>query len=200
MPSANLNNLASVNGTNMSVNYDITGGKLVSINADIASSSLVISLQTTSNGNFTINLPRTLIDSTKNGEETHFVVRGNNHGLGYEETTTPSNRILKIAFNQGTEEIQITGSQMLTQVPLAVGSTAQNFTLSRKPQVLEASFTDTPPIINGKWNTPSEWDPSKAVSTERNGSKMYVLAQHDSNFLYVLADVVTDQTNSSYAH
>ncbi|MDE1726864.1 MAG: hypothetical protein KGH89_06320 [Thaumarchaeota archaeon] len=197
MPSANLNNLASVNGTNMSVNYDITGGKLVSINANTTSNSIVISLQTTKNGNFTINLPRTLIDATKNGEETHFVVRGNNHGLGYEETTTPSNRILKIAFNQGIEEIQITGSQMLTQAPLAAGSVAQNFTLSGKPQVLEASFTDTPPIINGKWTT--EWDPSKAVSTERNGSKMYVLAQHDSNFLYVLADVVTDQTNSSYA-
>lgn len=197
--SSNLNDTTQVNGTGISVKYDITGGKLVSIKAYTVSDSLVISLQTTGSGNFIINLPRTLIDAKQNGDDTHFAVKVNNQGTSYEEISTDTNRILEIPLHNGAEKIQIIGTQMFAQIPSIEGSSAQNSTLSSNPtQVLEAPVTHTPPIIDGKWNT-LEGNQSKAVSAERNGAKMYILAQHDSNFLYLIADIVTDQTTPSYA-
>ncbi|MDE1826437.1 MAG: hypothetical protein KGH83_02465, partial [Thaumarchaeota archaeon] len=190
---SHLNETAQVSGTNMTIKYDLTGGSLVSINAEAASDSLVVSLHVGSGGTFIINLPRALIDARQNGDDTHFLVQVNEHGVNYEEITSPSNRLLKISFNQGAEKIRIVGTQMLVPPSTITESP------SVKPEILEAPFTDTPPAINGEWNTPLEWDKSKAVNSEINGTDMYVLAKHDSKFLYILVDIPTDNTTSSSA-
>lgn len=197
LPSSNLNNIVHVNGTNISVNYDITSGKLISINADTQSKTLIISVQSTGNSNFTLSMPRSLIDARENGDDARFVVLSNNHGVKYQEVERTTDRILTISLPQGTEKIQIIGTQMSTQAPIASGFT-QGLG-SSSGLVIEAPFSDNTPVIDGKWTTPDEWDKTKAISVEKNDTKMYIIAQHDMNFLYVIADVVTDQSASSYS-
>ena len=189
-PALVTNNTINVNGSNFLIQYGITGGKLVSINTDIPSNSLIISIQSTGEGNLTMTLPRTLIDAKQNGDDFHFKVLINNHGTSYDEVESTRDRTLTIPFLLGTEKIQIIGTQMLTQ---SSNSSANS------PQVIEAPSTDNPPNIDGKWTNANEWDKTKAVSVEGNGSEMYILAQHDSNFVYVMTDIVTDHTTPSLA-
>lgn len=189
LPSTNLSNIATVNGTNISVNYDITSGKLLSINTDAQFKSLIISIQSSGNGNFTINIPRSLLDARENGQSTHFVVLMDNRGINYNEIEMAMDRTLEIPLHQGTEKIQIIGTGSYT-----LGSSS-----SSNQEVIEAPFSNNSPVIDGKWNNSNEWNKTKAVTLEENGNKMYILAQHDVNFLYVMDDVVTDQTTPSYA-
>ncbi len=189
LPSTNLSNVAPVNGTNTSVNYDITSGKLLSINADAQSKSLIILVQSTDDGKFTISIPRSLLDARENGQSTHFLVLMDNRGINYNEIETTMNRILEIPLHQGTEKFQIIGTG-----PYTLG-----FSSSSNREVLEAPFSNNSPIIDGKWTNSNEWNKTKAVTVEGDGTKMYIIAQHDMNFLYVIADMVTDQTTPSYA-
>lgn len=192
--SENLNNIAPVNGTDISIKYDITNGKLLSINADAQSESLIILIQSTDAGNFTINIPRSLLDARENGQSTHFIVLMNNHGIRHQEVDTDMNRALEIPLHQGMEKIQIIGTGPYTQ-----GLSSQGFNSSSNQEVIEAPFSNNPPIIDGKWNNPNEWNETDAVTVEGNGTKMYILAQHDMNFLYIMDDIVTDQITPSYS-
>jgi hypothetical protein len=187
MPAFTTNNIININGSNLVIQYGITGGKLASINTDIQSKSLIISIQSTGNGNLTMILPRTLIDATENGSDTHFTVLINNHGASYDEVESFIHRTLSIPFRLGTDKIQVIGTQIL----------AKNSNSSNPPPIIESTSTDNPPSIDGKWTTPSEWDKTKAVRVAGNGSEMYILAQHDSNFVYVMTDIVTDHTSPS---
>jgi len=187
MPAFSTNNTVNVNGNNLVIQYGITGGKLLSVNTDIPSKSLIISIQSIGDGKLTISLPRTLIDAKQNGDDTHFTILVNNHGTNYDEIESYSHSTLSIPFHLGAEKIQIIGTQML--VPNSISA--------KSPQVIEAPYTDTPPDIDGKWTMPSEWNKTNAISVEGNGSEMYILAQHDSNFAYVMADIVSDHTTPS---
>lgn len=201
LSSSNLSNSTNINGTNMSVRYNMTNGNLISINAYLQSKSLVIHIEPASNGNLTIDLPRTLIDAKENGSSVHFIVLADNHGSRYVEVGNTLDRTLTISFNQRTDKIQIIGTQMLTPIASTTTPTVtQNFnSSSNQPQVIVAPATNGTPTIDGKWDAPNEWDVSRAVTLEKNNTKMYILAQHDNNYLYVMADVVTDQTAPSSA-
>ena len=59
----------AVDGTQYSVTYTITNGKVLDIKADQPHTSLLVSIQTTGDGVLTITLPRALIDS-KNSDGT----------------------------------------------------------------------------------------------------------------------------------
>jgi hypothetical protein len=182
------NNAINVNGSSFVVPYGITGGKLVSVNTDIPSKSLIISIQSTGIGILNMTLPRTLIDARQDGDDTHFTVLVNNHGTNYKEIESYAYRTLSVPFQVGAEKIQIIGTQMLTQ--------SSNSSANTIP-VIKAQYTNNSPDIDGKWTTPSEWNETEAMGLEKNDSKMYILAQHDFNFVYVMADVVSDHTTPS---
>jgi hypothetical protein len=188
MPSFTTNSTVNVNGTNLTIPYSITNGKLISINTDLPSKSLIVLIQSTEKGTLNLTLPRILIDAKQVGGDTHYIVLINNHGTNYAEIESYTSRTLSIPFPLGAEKILVIGTQMLTQISNQSSS---------PPQVIQAPSTDSPPDIDGKWTTPSEWNTMTATELENNGSKMYVLALHDSNFVYVMADIVSDNTQPS---
>ncbi len=104
-----------VNGTNLSVTYNIINGKVLGINADVPSKTLIISMQTTGDGMLTLTLPRALIDAKTNGQDGKFDVLADRVQSTYNETVTDSNRTLAIQFVNGTKEIQITGTQLVPE-------------------------------------------------------------------------------------
>ncbi|MGI0010266.1 MAG: PEFG-CTERM sorting domain-containing protein, partial [Nitrosopumilaceae archaeon] len=97
---------AHVENTDFDVSYSITGGKVLGITADVEAKSLLVSIQTTSDGTLTITLPRELIDAKINGEDDSFFVLIDGEEVDFEEETTSTDRTLTISFQDGSEEIE----------------------------------------------------------------------------------------------
>src|SRR6185503_7816284 len=93
------------------VQYNITGGTLNDITADPAIQTLFVNISSTSDGNLTLWLPTEAIDAEDefevfiDGEFGNFIVD--------ELEPTDDARVLQIAFENGTEVIEIAGTSML---------------------------------------------------------------------------------------
>jgi len=106
--------MIKVVNTDFSVRYEITGGKVLGITADVEGVSLLIEIETTSDGMLTIHLPRALIDAeiTPGGEDDNFfvLVDGEESADFSEIETTSDERTLRIPFTDGATEIEIIGT------------------------------------------------------------------------------------------
>ncbi len=111
-------NTIPVDGTSLSVKYSITNGKVLGIKADIQSKSLIVSIQTTGDGVLTITLPRALINATlpTTGQDDKYYVLVDGQEADFQETsTTTTDRTLSIPFTDGTQEIEIIGTQIVPE-------------------------------------------------------------------------------------
>ncbi|MHB8601143.1 MAG: PEFG-CTERM sorting domain-containing protein [Nitrosotalea sp.] len=110
-------NTIKVDGTDLSVKYSITNGKVLGIKADIQSKSLIVSIQTTGDGVLTVTLPRALINATlPTGQDDKYYVLVDNQEADFQETsTTTTDRTLTIPFTDGTQEIEIIGTQIIPE-------------------------------------------------------------------------------------
>jgi hypothetical protein len=112
-------NTMLVEGTNFSVKYSITNGKVMGIKLDPQAKSLIISIQTTGDGILILSLPRELIDAKINGNDTTFYVLVDGQEGNFQETaTTTSGRILSVNFTNGTTEIEIIGTFVIPEFGL----------------------------------------------------------------------------------
>ena len=85
----------------------IIGGKLASISAEKDNTTLLVTASSKSNGNLTIELPRDVIDSKKQGsQDGSFVVfqDGQYSSASKQIKTDAQARILSINFDKGTEQ------------------------------------------------------------------------------------------------
>jgi predicted secreted protein with PEFG-CTERM motif len=109
-------NTIPVDGTNFSISYTITNGKVTDIKADVQSKSLIASIQTTGDGVLTITLPRALIDAQVNGQDDKFFVLNDGQEADFQEINkTSTDRTLSIPFTDGTEQIEIIGTQVVPE-------------------------------------------------------------------------------------
>src|SRR2546428_7603830 len=105
---------ANVTNTNFTVNYDITGNnKLLDAKMDQQAKSLVLSLETSSNGTLTVIIPRALLDAKINNQDDRFIVLMDGQEIEYKETKTIDNRTLTFQFTQGTSKIEIIATQLI---------------------------------------------------------------------------------------
>jgi hypothetical protein len=100
----------------------LTNGMVDSITVDEDFTSIILELETSAtDGELTIALPRALIDSKSGGANDEFIVVVDGDEVDYEETeTTNTERTLMIMVPAGTEEIEIVGTQVVPEFPLAV--------------------------------------------------------------------------------
>ena len=105
----------SIDVEGYTVGYNIIGGSVLSITADVDANSLIIEISTTSDGELTIILPRALIDAKLNGDDDEFFVLVDAEEVDFDETTTSSDRTLTIAFFDGSEEIEIIGTFVIPE-------------------------------------------------------------------------------------
>ncbi|MFI5415713.1 MAG: PEFG-CTERM sorting domain-containing protein [Nitrososphaerales archaeon] len=110
-------NTMKVDGTDLSVQYSITNGKVLGIKADVQSKSLIVSIQTTGDGVLTVTLPRGLIDAQVNGQDDHYyILNDGQENTDFQETSkTTTDRTLSIPFTDGTQEIEIIGTQIIPE-------------------------------------------------------------------------------------
>lgn len=107
-----------VDGTNYSITYTITNGKVLDIKADPPSKSLIVTIQTTGDGLLTITMPRAVIDDKKSdGTDDQFVVTndGVQNSQINETATTVNDRTLAIPFKNGTSQIDIIGTFVIPE-------------------------------------------------------------------------------------
>ncbi|CUR51392.1 exported protein of unknown function [Nitrosotalea devaniterrae] len=111
-----LSNSITIPNTNFSINYDITGnGKILDAKMDAQSKSLILSLETTSNGTLTVSLPRALLDIKKNDRGMgQFYMLADGRETSFKEIhTTPTDRIFSIPFQNGTKNIEIIATELI---------------------------------------------------------------------------------------
>jgi predicted secreted protein with PEFG-CTERM motif len=109
-----------VENTDFDVSYSITGGKVLGITADVEAKSLLVSIETTdpNGGVLKLTLPRALIDAkiTATEDDNFFVlIDGEESADATETETTSTDRTLTIPFLDGTEEIEIIGTQIVPE-------------------------------------------------------------------------------------
>jgi len=100
----------SVDRTNFSLSYSITGGSVLNVNPDDDANSLIITIETTSDGELTITLPRALIDAQLGDADDEFFVLVDGEEVEFGEVKTATDRTLTITFEDGAETIEIIGT------------------------------------------------------------------------------------------
>ena len=91
--------------------YKITGGKILKVIPDTDSVSLIIQIETFSDGALLITLPKTVIDTS---EGDFFVLVDGEETVFYAEQT-PESWTLRIPFYNGSEEIEIIGTFVIPE-------------------------------------------------------------------------------------
>ena len=109
-----------IEGTEYSISSVMTGGEILTINADPDSASLIFNVITTSDGEITITLPREIIDAKVGNDDDIFFVLVDFEEVPFTETKTPTHRYITIQFPEGTEEIEIIGTSVVPEFPLAI--------------------------------------------------------------------------------
>lgn len=115
-----------------SVNYTITGGSVKDMTIDAQSLSLIVSINSTSDGSVTLHMPRSLIDAkTTSGQDDSFIILIDGAEVKPQsESSDPNFRTLTIPFLQGDQDIEIIGTQIVPEfgaiaalvLAIAVGS------------------------------------------------------------------------------
>jgi len=112
----------AVEGSDELITYSIKGGRVLSIIPDIDAKSLIIELETTSDGELTITLPRGIIDSKfgadgMSGEDQDFIILVDGSELleSPAEVATSTDRTLTIPFTDGTTQIEIIGTWVIPE-------------------------------------------------------------------------------------
>jgi len=100
-----------------SVNYTINGGIVKGMTIDPQSISLIVSLNSTSDGSITLLIPRSLIDAkTSNGQDDAFIILIDGAEVKPQGEETNNNfRTLTIQFLQGEQDVEIIGTQIVPE-------------------------------------------------------------------------------------
>jgi len=103
--------MVSMGDGNSSIDYEITGGQLLSITPDVDANSLIVSIDATSDGSLTLTIPRSVADALlETGEDDEFFVLIDGEEVDFSEDASSTDRTLTIAFQAGAEEIEIIGT------------------------------------------------------------------------------------------
>lgn len=119
--SSSINSNSSINLTlgnkAYPIKYQITGGKLDGLSAERDNMTLIANVSSTSNGKLTIELPRNVIDSKKQGnaDDNFAVFEDGQYVVGNEISTNAHARTLVIGFDNGTSVIEITGTRIVPE-------------------------------------------------------------------------------------
>ncbi|MGI0041941.1 MAG: PEFG-CTERM sorting domain-containing protein, partial [Nitrosopumilaceae archaeon] len=106
---------STVKGTDYTISSLIVGGKILEIFPDAEIQSLVITVETISDGSLTIKLPREVIDAKIGTEDDEFFVLLDGTESVFTESKSSTFRTLTIEFPQGTEEILIIGTYVIPE-------------------------------------------------------------------------------------
>jgi len=104
-----------VQGTDYELAYAISGGVITQITPDMEAKSLIVQIDSTSNGTLAIKLPREVIDAKFGEEDDDFFVVIDGLEVNFDETKTGNERTITVEYPEGTEEIEIIGTSIVPE-------------------------------------------------------------------------------------
>ena len=107
----NEDNLQSVSLEDYELDYQLTGAKIIRITPDFEMKSLIIEIETYSDGDLRITLPKDVIDTDEEG----FFVLVDGVESVHEATSNMENWSFVIPFSHGSEEIEIIGTYVIPE-------------------------------------------------------------------------------------
>jgi len=112
------NNLQSIIFEDYDLDYELTGAKIIRMTPDIEMKSLIIEIETYSDGELRITLPKDIIDTD---EEGFFVLVDGLETNHQAEVVNLENWSFIIPFSYGSEEIEIIGTYVIPEFGTIVG-------------------------------------------------------------------------------
>ena len=99
------------------VNYTISGGNVNTMTIDAQSLSVITSVNSTSDGTITLQLPRALIDAkTNSGQDDAFIILIDGAEVKPQSESSDNNfRNLTIQFLKGDQDIEVIGTQIVPE-------------------------------------------------------------------------------------
>ena len=149
-----------IHGKTYTINYQITGGRVNNITGAEENSTLLVGLSSTANGTLTIELPRNVIDSKKQGinvDDTYQVFSDSHNAPSFDEIKNNTQvRVLSISFHNGDKRLGIVGTQLApANTPQITASAPNNTTAPSNATAAPANVTSakapanvTAPVIN----------------------------------------------------
>ena len=107
----NEDDLQSVSLEDYELDYQLTGAKIIRITPDFEMKSLIIEIETYSDGDLRITLPKDVIDTDEEG----FFVLVDGVESVHEATSNMENWSFVIPFSHGSEEIEIIGTYVIPE-------------------------------------------------------------------------------------
>ena len=93
--------------------YTISGGTVTGARLSIPTTSMIINIQTTSEGSITLEIPRKVLDTNSSMEPLFVLVDGEE--TDSDESVTSTTRTVTIMFPNGAEEIEIIGTFVIPE-------------------------------------------------------------------------------------
>ena len=117
-PDANIgDSLITIEDVDDKIAYEINGGRIISVEPNVASASLVITIETTSDGSLTMTIPRTILDAkTADGDmDDDLFILIDGEEVMFDEERTEEDRTVTIEFMHGAETIEIIGTWVVPE-------------------------------------------------------------------------------------
>jgi predicted secreted protein with PEFG-CTERM motif len=102
-----------LNANGYCIPYTISGASVTGARLNVATTSLIINLLTTSDGTITLDIPRNVLDTDSDKNPLFVLVDGEE--ADSEESVTSDTRRVTIMFPEGTEEIEIIGTFVIPE-------------------------------------------------------------------------------------
>jgi predicted secreted protein with PEFG-CTERM motif len=107
---------ATLNDEVYCIPYSINGGTVLSGTLSVASKTLTVNIQANDDGQITLNIPRSVLDSKNGNNDQSFVVLVDGEEKDTAtETTTSDTRTVTIPFIAGVGDIEIIGTQIVPE-------------------------------------------------------------------------------------
>jgi len=110
----------NVQGTDYELTYAISGGVINQVFPDTEAKSLIVEIDSISNGTLAIKLPREVLDAKFGEEDDDFFVVIDGLEVDFDETKTGNERTITVDFPQGAEEIEIIGTFVVPEFGVIV--------------------------------------------------------------------------------
>ena len=105
--------IVKVKDSPFSLKYTITGGNVLGAKKDSESNSVIIFLETLSDGKITVIIPKGLVDSKNGTPDNDLFLIVDGEESPYIEAKTSTYRTLTITFVKGNQEIEIIGTDKI---------------------------------------------------------------------------------------
>ena len=107
---------AMMNDQMYCIGYSINGGTATGATLSMSSKSLTVNLETTSGGQITLDIPRSVLDAkSASNDGSFFVLVDGEEQDNFTDTPTANIRTLTIPFGAGAEQIEIIGTQIVPE-------------------------------------------------------------------------------------